>query len=327
MRDASGFSLLILRISARTRFLPNNVLNPRKLTYHEPGLQGEINAYDFERATVKKTTTSGPALVSRLRRIEGRHNVLVKELRAAFAHGELTPDGYCAIEGMRILEEAIRSGLKFKAVFFRTSAENRAERLLPQLAAHVETLLLPDKLFASAVPSETPQGVAALVRCKPFKLEDVLTKSQAGPLLAIAGVQDPGNLGTILRSAEAFGAGGVLLGEGTVSPFNPKVVRASAGSVFRLPVARAKLSGALGLMKEQSLRLVATASHKGTPLAQANLSGPLAIFVGREGAGLSRDLIKEMDEIVAIPQAPQVESLNVGVATSIVLYEVMRQRQ
>jgi 23S rRNA (guanosine2251-2'-O)-methyltransferase len=80
-------------------------------------------------------------------------------------------------------------------------------------------------------------------------------------------------------------------------------------------------------MKEQSLRLVATASHKGTPLAQANLSGPLAIFVGSEGAGLSRDLIKEMDEIVAIPQAPQVESLNVGVATSIVLYEVMRQRQ
>ena len=182
---------------------------------------------------MKKTTTHDAAIHGRLRRIEGRHNALVKELRAAFAHGELTPEGYCAIEGMRILEEAIRSGLKFKAVFFRASAENRAERLLPQLAAHVETLLLPDKLFASAVPSETPQGVAALVRCKPCKLEDVLAKAQAGPLLAIAGVQDPGNLGTILRSAEAFGAGGVLLGEGTVSPFNSKVIRASAGSAAR----------------------------------------------------------------------------------------------
>src|SRR5579864_6212108 len=190
----------------------------------------------------------------RLRRIEGRHNTLVKELRSAFTHGELTPDGFCAIEGMRILEEAIRSGLKFKAVFFRASAENRAERLLPQLAAHVETLLLPDKLFASAVPSETPQGVAALARCKRFTLEDVLGKSQAGPLLAVAGVQDPGNLGTVLRSAEAFGAGGVLLGEGTVSPFNPKVVRGSAGSVFRLPVARVKLSDALVSMKEHGLR-------------------------------------------------------------------------
>ena len=100
-----------------------------------------------------------------------------------------------------------------------------------------------------------------MARCKEFSLDDVLAKSTAGPVLAIAGVQDPGNLGTILRSAEAFGAGGVLLGEGTVSPFNPKVVRASAGSVFRLPVARGKLSEALRLMKKQGLRTVATASH------------------------------------------------------------------
>ena len=113
-----------------------------------------------------KQTTHDPAIQGRLRRVEGRHNALVKELRGAFAQGSLTSDGYCAIEGVRILEEAIRSGLKFRAVFFRASAENRAERLLPQLAAHVETLLLPDKLFASAVPSESPQGVAALVRLK-----------------------------------------------------------------------------------------------------------------------------------------------------------------
>jgi TrmH family RNA methyltransferase len=274
---------------------------------------------------MKKTATSDPAIHRRLRRIEGRHNTLVKELRTAFAHGELTPDGYCAIEGMRILEEAIRSGLKFKAVFFRASAENRAERLLPQIAAHAETLLLPDKLFASVVPSETPQGVAALVRCKPFKLEDVLAKSQAGPLLAIAGVQDPGNLGTILRSAEAFGAGGVLLGEGTVSPFNSKVVRASAGSVFRLPIVQTKLAGILEQMRELGLRLIATSSHKGTPLDQATLTGSLAIFIGSEGAGLSRELLGEMTEIVAIPHSPTVESLNAGVAASIVLYEAARQ--
>jgi TrmH family RNA methyltransferase len=275
---------------------------------------------------VKKATTH-PAIQGRLRRIEGRHHPLVKELRAAFAHGELTPDGYCAIEGMRILEEAIRSGLKFKAVFFRSSAENRAERLLPQIAAHVETLLLPDKLFASAVPSETPQGVAALVRCKAFQLEDVLAKSPAGPLLGIAGVQDPGNLGTILRSAEAFGGGGVLLGEGTVSPFNSKVIRASAGSVFRLAIVPAKLSGVLGQMRERGLRLIATSSHRGTPLDQATLTGPLAIFIGSEGAGLPRDLLAEMNQIVAIPHSPSVESLNAGVAASIVLYEAARQKR
>ena len=277
---------------------------------------------------MKKTaTTHDQAVHNRLRRIDGRHNAMVKELRATFAHGELTSEGYCAVEGMRILEEAIRSGLKFKAVFFRASAENRAERLLPQLAAHVETLLLPDKLFASAVPSETPQGVAALVRCKHFTLEDVLAKSQAGPLVAIAGVQDPGNLGTILRSAEAFGAGGALLGEGTVGPFNSKVVRASAGSVFRLPLAQTKLPRILDQVRELGLRLIATSSHKGTPLDQAALTGPLAIFIGSEGAGLPRDLLGQMTEVVAIPHSPTVESLNAGVAASIVLYEASRQKK
>ena len=277
---------------------------------------------------MKETTaTGGQPANARLRRVEGRHNALVKDLRRAFARGELTSDGYCAIEGFRILEEAIRSGLRFRAVFFSESALGRAEKLLSQIGAQVETLLLPDKLFAGAVPSDAPQGVAALARWKEFSLEDVLARSKAGPLLAIAGVQDPGNLGTILRSAEAFGAGGALLGEGTVSPFNPKVVRASAGSVFRLPVARGKLSEALTVLKQHGLRLVATASHKGTPLDQAKLAGPLAIFIGSEGAGLPRELIKEMDEVVAIPQAPQVESLNAGVAASIVLYEVARQRK
>ena len=277
---------------------------------------------------MKKTSNrANPDVSDRLRRVEGRHNALVKDLRKAFAHGDLTDDGHCAIEGMRILEEAIRSGLKFRAVFFNASALAKAERLLPQLAAYVETLLLPDKLFATAVPSESPQGVAALVRCPVFRLEDVMAKSEAGPILAIAGVQDPGNLGTILRSAEAFEAAGVLLGEGTVSPFNSKVVRASAGSVFRQPIARVKLAEGVREMRSRGLRLVATSSHKGTPVDAAQLTGPLAIFIGSEGAGLPREILAQMDETLAIPHSPQVESLNAGVAASIVLYEVARQRR
>ena len=268
-------------------------------------------------------TSSQPDL-SRLRRIEGRHNALVKDLRRAFAHGELTDDGHCAIEGVRILEEAIRSGLKFRAVFFNESAESKAERLLPQLAAHVETLLLPNKLFASAVPSESPQGVAALVKIKEATLDDLLAKSRTGPLLAVAGIQDPGNLGTMLRSAEAFGAAGAILGEGTVSPFNPKVIRASAGSVFRLPFTRRHLNETIQPMREKGLRLAATSSHKGTPLHDANLAPPIAIFIGSEGAGVPKDLLTQMDEILAIPHSNKVESLNAGVAASIVLYESTR---
>jgi len=261
----------------------------------------------------------------RLRRIEGKHNALVKELRQAFARAELTTDGYCAIEGLRIIEEAIRSGLRFRAVFFSESAGPKAERLLPQIGAHVETLILPDKLFAGAVPSETPQGVAALVRLRESSVDTLLEKP--GLLVGIAGVQDPGNLGTILRSTEAFEAGGVLLGEGTVSPFNSKVVRASAGSVFRVPAARVKLAEIIPRLREHGLRVLATSSHKGTPLEQANFTGQVAVLVGSEGAGIGRELLAKVDDVVAIPHSPKVESLNAGVAASIVLYEAARQRK
>jgi len=280
---------------------------------------------------MKHASEPAPSAQHRLRRIEGRHYALVKELRQAFARAERTEEGDCAIEGLRIVEEAIRSGLRFKAVFFRKSAQDRAARLLPQIGAHVETLLLPDKLFDGAVPSETPQGVAALVRLKDFSLEDVLERAQIGPIIVVAGLQDPGNLGTILRSAEAFGSAGAVLGEGTVSPFNSKAIRASAGSVFRFPVVVAKSAGGLeaisAKLRERGVRLIATSSHKGTPLDEAKLSGPIAVFVGSEGAGLPRTVLAQADELVAIPHMAQVESLNAGVAGSIVLYEAARQRR
>jgi TrmH family RNA methyltransferase len=168
--------------------------------------------------------------------------------------------------------------------------------------------------------------VAALVRYRQSSLSDLLERLQAGPLVVVVGLQDPGNLGTILRSAEAFGAAGVLLGEGTVSPFNPKVVRGSAGSLFRLPIVRVKLAEVLLELREKAVRLVATSSHKGIPLPKANLSAPIAILIGGEGAGVPRDLLAKADEVVAIPHTPQVESLNAGVAASIVLYEVVRQK-
>ena len=283
---------------------------------------------------MKQASQTAPNQQPRLRRIEGRHNPLVKQLRQAFSRAELTEGGDCAVEGLRILEEAIRSGLRLSAVFFRESAQDRAERLLPQIGAHVETLLLPDRLFDSLVPSESPQGVAALVRLREFALDDLIERLQLGPIVVLAGLQDPGNLGTILRSSEAFGSAGVVLGEGTVSPFNSKVIRASAGSVFRLPLVHAHGKSAAGKLEEvaeklrtQGVRLIATSSHKGTALDEADLKGPTALFFGNEGAGLPRELMARMDEFISIPHTPLVESLNAGVAASIVLYEAAKRRK
>jgi TrmH family RNA methyltransferase len=265
-------------------------------------------------------TTAGR---DRIRYITSRQNTLVKDLRRAFQHAELI-EGHAAIEGVRVIEEAIRSGLRFKAVFFSEAAESRLERIGPQLSNHVEVIGLPDDVFGSAVDTETPQGVAALVRWPEFSLESVVGKNDS-LILGAMGIQDPGNLGTIIRSAEAFGASAVLLGEKTVSEFNPKVLRSSAGSSFRLPTFHAKLER-INELKQNGLRIAATSSHKGRPIDEVNLSGSLAILVGSEGAGVPREYMNLADELIRVPHSERVESLNAAIAASVILYEAQRQR-
>jgi TrmH family RNA methyltransferase len=264
---------------------------------------------------------------NRLRPVAGRHNQRLKELRLAFRRADLTTRGECAIEGVKLVEEALRSGQHLESVFFSESARPLAEKLLPQINARTETLVLPDTLFKSIVPSETPQGVAALLKLPTSSSVQMLDRSSHGPLVVAAGLQDPGNLGTILRSAEAFGAAGIFLTAGTVSPYNSKVLRGSAGSIFRLPFLQISSAELIPLLRARGVRLLATSSHQGTPLSQISWTLPLAIFIGNEGAGLSRELTRQMDETLAIPQAAQVESLNAGVAASIVLYEAARNRK
>jgi len=264
---------------------------------------------------------------SRLQRVAGRHNARLKELRQAFRRGELTPAGECAIEGAKLVMEAIGSGQRLGGVFFSESARPLAESLLPQIGARVDLLVLPDSLFQATVPSDNPQGVAALVKVRPTSLAQLLERAEVGPIVAAAGLQDPGNVGTILRSAEAFGAAGVVFLEGTVSPYNAKVLRGSAGSIFRLPVVRSTAAELIPQLRLHGARLLATSSHKGTPLPAAQWTLPLAVFIGNEGAGLGRDLMRQMDETLVIPQVKEVESLNAGVAASIVLYEAARQRK
>ena len=280
---------------------------------------------------------------SRLRRVSSRQNGLVKDLRKAFSQNEPTSEGYIAVEGVRIIEEAIRSGLRFQAVFFSDAGSAQAAKLLPQIGSQVEVLLLPDEVFVSAVNTESPQGVAALVKLRPYKFEDLMEQASHGSqnkaaqgqgtqnkdllLVGVSGIQDPGNLGTVIRSAEAFGARAVLLGEKTVSHFNPKAVRASAGSLFREPLLCVKMAETIPLLKQQGVRVLATSSHKGKPLHEANFTGAAMIVVGNEGAGVPAEILSLADELVNIPHSPRVESLNAGIAASILLYEAARQRK
>ena len=287
------------------------------------GAKTEGTGVGVDPRTAKRGAGGTPAL----HRLAGRHNPRLKELRMAFRRGELTPSGECAIEGVKLVEEALRSGLRLTGVFFSQSAQPLADKLLPQISSRVEPLLLPDSLFRSIVPSDSPQGVAALVKVRTWSAEQLFEHAEHGVLVVAAGIQDPGNLGTMLRSAEAFGAAGVFLMEGTVGLFNSKVLRGSAGTAFRLPLLHILSGELIPLLKERGVRLLATTSHKGTPLPEVDWNLPLAVFIGNEGAGLPRELMHQMDETIVIPQATQVESLNAGVAASIVLYEAARSRK
>lgn len=271
-------------------------------------------------------TSSTRQSSARLRPVQSRQNSTIKALRKAFSVGDLTEEGYCAIESFKLANEAIKSGLEFRAIIFSDSAaESRAAKeLLEQVPSNVEALVVPDDVFRSAVDTESPQGVAALVSPREYKLQDFV--KPASLLVVTAGIQDPGNLGTIIRSAEAFGASGAILGEHTVSRFNAKALRASAGSLFRVPCVASNLSDAMTELRKNKFRLVGTSSHEGVRLDQARLTGGVALFIGSEGSGLAPSVIKQMDELVTIPHSSQLESLNAGVAASILLYEAARQR-
>lgn len=255
--------------------------------------------------------------------VQSRHNARVKELRKAFAQPGRGDRSLVALEGELLLEEALRSGLAVETVFVRGGSEDVLQRLAVEAG---EVLELTPEVFASAVETESPQGVAALVAAPRFGVEEIFPGQGAALVLVMAGVQDPGNAGTLIRSAEAFGASGAVLLPGTVNPWNAKAVRASAGSVFRLPAVSMRLEGLTSALRERGVRLLAATADGDVALSEAGLEGPVALVIGNEGAGVPAEVLAAADARVAIRCPGPVESLNAAVAGSILLYEAARQR-
>jgi len=259
--------------------------------------------------------------------VQSKQNARLKELRKAFAHPGRDTHGLVAIEGPHLLEEAARAGLRLKTVFLRMGNEGVSE--LNADNTGVETLLVPADIFDSVVQTETPQPVAALVEMPDWTWSHVVRGRGAwDPLvLVLAGIQDPGNFGTILRSAEAFGATGVVALPGTVNAWNPKAVRASAGSIFRMPVLSLELKECLRDLREGGMRILTTTVHGAEPADMINFTGPVALVIGSEAKGVPDEIARHADASVTIPCPGPVESLNAAVATSVLLYEACRQRQ
>jgi TrmH family RNA methyltransferase len=265
-----------------------------------------------------------------VRIVQSKQNARLKELRRALAspprQSSGGPCGLAGIEGPNLIAEALGSGLRIDCVFVAQGAEQLLETLA--LAAQTEVLLLPRELLDSALTTESPQPIAALVEPPDWQWEDLLRSgSHAPPLLVVAaGLQDPGNLGAILRSAEAFGADGVVSLPGTVSAWNPKAVRASAGSVFRVPLLAVGAEECLVRLGQAGVRIFSTAVRGAEPAHRIDMTSPVALLIGNEGSGVPEELAARADGAVTIPCPGPVESLNAAVAAGVLLYEASRQR-
>ncbi len=258
--------------------------------------------------------------------INSPRNPRLQRVRRALHTGALT-EGLLAIEGWHLIEEALRSpGVEFESLLATEAAHRRLRRLLDKEAVETGVTLVTEKAFGAIAVTETPQGVAALVRLPKRELLTTIRASRIA--LVLVGIQDPGNLGTILRSAEAFGAGVCLLATGCVSPYNAKAVRASAGSVLRVPVfARLALEKTAETCKAAGFRCVGLAAEANTPVTKLKQSEKLALFVGGEARGLPPAIEKKMDAMVRIPLTGPVESLNAAMAASLALYELSRRAE
>jgi RNA methyltransferase, TrmH family len=281
--------------------------------------------------------------------ITSRDNRWLKQFRAALRGTGPTAGEPIGIEGPKLVEEAIRSGLAVEALLVSETSEDalacalQAARGTEHGIARSRIFRTTDRLFAGVAATESPQGIAVLVHPREWNFDDLLRgratpdgayRGGAALVAVMAGVQDPGNVGTIVRSAKAFSATGVVATRGTADPWSPKALRASAGSSLRIPLLRGlAVPVLLAQLRVAELKIYAAATRAGSgpaqsaaPSAPPDWNQPAALFVGSEGAGLPPEVLHAADAIVSIPMADEVESLNAGVAASLLLYEAARQR-
>ncbi|MHC1720642.1 MAG: TrmH family RNA methyltransferase [Clostridiaceae bacterium] len=227
------------------------------------------------------------------------------------------------VEGLRFVSEAAESGFEISAIFLSEDMAGKWESMgiKNKINAGTKIYKLAGRLFKDISFTENPQGIAAVVHFRRLEAE-----RQEGFYVLADKIQDPGNLGTIIRSAHASKALGVIITKGTVDVYNDKTLRSTMGSIFHVPVIEDEDLSYLDRLRASGFKLIASSLDTQNNFFQADLCGNVIIAVGNEGAGLSSDIMDKADILVQIPMPGGAESLNVSAAASIMMFEVVRQR-
>ena len=232
-------------------------------------------------------------------------------------------EGVFVAEGTKMFLEAPADRI-VKAYFSESFFEKHGKEYVSE---GLDFEVLKDSVFQAASDTQTPQGVLCIVRQRQSSLEELL-KAERPLLLLLENLQDPGNLGTILRTAEGAGATGVILGKGTVDLYNPKTIRSTMGSVYRVPTLYAEdLCQTAEWLRGRGVRTFAAHLKGKVCYDQEDYRGGTAFFIGNEGNGLTEELSSRADTLIRIPMEGKLESLNAGVAASLLMYEAYRQRK
>lgn len=249
----------------------------------------------------------------------------ISELRALQGRRKRAVSGRFLAEGMRVVEDLVDSPISVAWVLSVSSIEDteRGRELLAAINRRgIPRDSVTDREFKDLSSTEAPQGIIAVGEIPATDLTGLVGEDGPALVLVLDAVQDPGNLGTMIRSAEAFAATGVIVLPGTVDPWNPKVVRSAAGSSFRLPIVHAAWTEASTALRSSGFKLLA-ADSSGRPLSGPT-QGRVALVLGNEGSGVSREVMRGVDAVVGIPTPGRAESLNVTAAAAILLYELSR---
>jgi TrmH family RNA methyltransferase len=260
-----------------------------------------------------------------VKEISSSSNPLLKMVRSLHDRKGRRESGLFLLEGIKLLEEAVTNEIDVEDVIVSNSFLKNGMPGMPQLDRS-EIVVVEDSLFLQLATTETPQGVLATARTMKSELNEVLQPKDVFVIVADT-VQDPGNLGTIMRTGLAFGATAIVLTKGTVDPFSPKVVRSAMGALFALPVVTdVQLDEVLEHLRAHEVTSLAMDQNAEESLWTSDFPDRLALVLGNEGNGLSAEDMKKADRVVAIPIAERSESLNVAIAAGIALAFISSKR-